>query len=115
MIRFQADADFNQLILRAFKRREPSADFRTATRATLAGLSDPEVLEMAADEERILVTHDAKTMPGHFADFISRRSSPGVIIVPQHLPIGEVAEHLLLIWSATEPEEWVDRIYWLSF
>jgi len=57
-VRFQADADLNQAIVAAVIRREPAIDFRTATLARLASLSDPEVLALAADDGRILVTHD---------------------------------------------------------
>jgi predicted nuclease of predicted toxin-antitoxin system len=45
-------------------------DFQTAQEAGLRGLPDPEVLACAADDRRILVTHDRRTMPAHFADFI---------------------------------------------
>ena len=43
-IRFQADADFNQIIVSAVVRRHQEIDFRTATAVGLAGLNDPEVL-----------------------------------------------------------------------
>ncbi len=33
----------------------------------LAGLSDATVLAIAADEGRLLVSHDVSTMPEHFA------------------------------------------------
>ena len=46
----------------------------------------------------------------HFGDFIAREESPGVLIVPQHLPTAEAVEELLLIWSATEASEWTNRI-----
>jgi hypothetical protein len=38
-----------------------------------AGKDDPEVLGIAANEGRILVSHDLRTMPGHFAEFIAGR------------------------------------------
>jgi len=38
-IRFQADADLNQIIVSAVVRRVPAIDFRTATTAGLAGLN----------------------------------------------------------------------------
>ena len=107
---FQADADLNHLIVKATLRQEPSVDFLSAHVAGLAGLSDPEVLALAADAGRVLVTHDRKTMPEHFAKFIGHTTSNGVIVVPQKLPIGAVVEDLLLIWMASEAEEWINRI-----
>jgi len=86
-IRFQADADLNQITVLATTRREPSLDFLTANAADLAGRKDPEVLAIAAREGRVLVSHDQKTMPRHFAEFIVHTSCPGVLIVPQHLSI----------------------------
>jgi hypothetical protein len=61
-IRFQADVNLNQIIVRAACRREPALDFQTAEPAGLAGLPDPEVLARAAEDGRILVTHDLQTM-----------------------------------------------------
>lgn len=109
--RFQADADLNEIILTALLRREPGIDFQSATVAGLEGRDDLEVLALAANASRLLVTHDRKTMPGHFATFIASRPSPGVLIVPQRLPIARAVEDLLLIWSATDTQEWVNVLY----
>lgn len=109
-IRFQADADLNQIIVKATLRLEPAIDFQTAHAAGLAGLKDPDVLKLAADQGRVLVSHDRKTMPIHFGQFIQLESSPGLLIISQKLPISQVAAELLLIWSASEPEEWVNRL-----
>ena len=54
-IRFQADADLNQIIVLATVRREPSIDFQTAGAAGLAARNDEEVLEVAARDGRLLV------------------------------------------------------------
>lgn len=110
-LRFQADADLNQRIVSATVRLEPAIDFRSAVDGALAGLDDAAVLASAAADGRVLVTHDLKTMPRHFGDFVQTASSPGVIVLPQRMPIGVAAEHLILIWSATQATEWVDRIY----
>ena len=112
-IRYQADADLNEIILLAAVRREPTMDFQTATVAGLAHLQDLEVLTVAASEGRILVTHDQRTMPRHFADFLGKNMSSGVLVVPQHIPVPVVVENLLLIWNATEAEEWINRICFL--
>ncbi|MCL4261635.1 MAG: DUF5615 family PIN-like protein [Anaerolineae bacterium] len=109
-VRFQADADLNQIIVKATLRLEPGIDFQTAPTAGLAGWSDSEVLALAARQDRILVSHDRKTMPGHFGQFILSQDSAGLLIVSQKLPVSQVAEDLLLIWLASEPEEWINRI-----
>ena len=111
--RFQADADLNQTIVLATVRHEPGINFQTANMAGLSALNDMEVLELAARAGRILVTHDLKTMPRHFGEFLRRTSSPGVLLVPQHLPVSAVAEELILVWSVTEASDWVDRLVFL--
>ena len=113
-IRYQADADLNALIVRAVQRPEPSIDFQTAAQAGLRGLHDLDVLERSASDGRILVTHDQRTMPVHFAEVAGTTSSPAVIIVPQYLSIGVAAEGLVRIWATSRPEEWRDRIFWLK-
>lgn len=109
-IRYQADADLNQAIVTGVLRWEPSIDFQTAYAAGLQGVKDSEVLAIAAQQERILVSHDRKTMPSQFANFITQHQSSGVIIVSRKLSIEVVIEELVLIWSVSEAEEWINRI-----
>ena len=45
-----------------------------------------------------------------FAQFLSNNASPGAIIVSQDLPIREAAYLSLLIWEASEAEEYVNTI-----
>lgn len=110
-VRFLADADLNQIIVKAILRREPTIDFQTAQAAKLSGLEDEDVLAIAAEEGRLLVTHDRKTIPHHFAEFIKSQASPGVLIVPQKLSVAKVVEDLILIWAVTEAKEWINRIH----
>lgn len=107
---FQADADLNHIIVKATLRREPSIDFQTAHAAGLVGVPDSEVLALAAQAGRVLVTHDRKTMPAHFAEFIVHTISSGVIVIPQKLSVHAAVEDLVLIWTASEAEEWRNTI-----
>lgn len=109
-VRFQADADFNEDIVSGVLRRVPEIDFQTANEAGFGGLGDPEILAIAADDDRILVSHDRKTMPIHFGAFIETRTSPGVFIVQQDSEIVRIIEDLVLIWAASEAEEYIDSI-----
>ena len=117
-IKFQAGNDFDARIIRALKKLNPAIDFQTAPAVGFhLGTPDDQVLAVAADQGRILVSHDLQTIPHHFGQFISSRSSPGVIIVSQSLSIKEAADWLLLIWEASEAEEYVNsihRIPWTS-
>jgi Domain of unknown function (DUF5615) len=109
-IKFQADADFNEDILKGVLRREPRVDFRTAAAAGLRSLSDLEVLTLAASEGRILVSHDRRTMPLAFAEFVLKNHSPGVLIVSQRADLLSAIEDLILIWMVSEAEEWTNQL-----
>jgi hypothetical protein len=51
--------------------------------------SDLDLLTWLAEEERILITHDLKAMPGFVADRIhADLMTPSVIIVKRKTPIG---------------------------
>ena len=82
--RFLADANLNHDIVKGVLRREPTIDFRMAADTELRRLSDRKVLVLAASEGRIVVSHDRKTMPHAFAEFVEDGSSPGVIIISQN-------------------------------
>lgn len=114
-LRFQADADLNEDIVTGVLRREPGIDFQTATSAGLRGLSDSEVLALAAVEGRVLVSHDRRTMPQAFGKFIQHQSSPGLFLVSQKTDLLVAIESLLLAWSASNHEEWTNRIAVLPF
>lgn len=109
-IRFQADADLNEDIVNGVVRREPLLEFRTAASAALRFRSDLEVLEIVALENRVLVSHDWKTMPRHFAAFIETNQSPGLIVIPQKLDLLTAIEDLHLIWLATDAADWINRV-----
>jgi hypothetical protein len=59
------------------------------------------------------VSHDLRTLPDHFRHFVEQQASPGVILIPQKLPLSTAIEQLLIIWLASEAEEWVNQIRFL--
>ncbi len=113
-VRFLADADLNGAILTGALRREPTIDFLTAQAAGLRGLSDTQVLALAADQGRMLLSHGVNTLPVHFRAFRGTgRTSPSVLLIPQSLAVGVAIEELLLVWFASDSSEWENRLGWL--
>jgi hypothetical protein len=115
--RFLTDADFNRRIIAGLRRRQPMVDVVMAQEVDLREAPDPEVLLYAKQHERILLTHDVNTMPGHFYVLLQSlpegEHSPGVLAIPQLLPIGAAIDALLLVWSCSAHEEWHDRFEFL--
>jgi hypothetical protein len=113
-LKFIADADFNEDILRGVRRAEAGIDFVTASDGGTRGLKDRQVLELAAAVRRALVSHDRNTMVGEFYRFLAEgRTSPGLIIVTQDLDEGDAIDDLLLLWAASSAEELRDRVLWV--
>jgi len=113
--RFQADADLNPEIGRGLRRREPTIDFRGAEGVIPPGTPDPEVLQIAAEAGRVLVSRDVATMPDHFDVFISRHESPGVLLIPSRRSISAVIEGLLLVWLTWSDDDLRNRVRWLPW
>jgi len=77
----------------------------------LAGSKDSPLLAWAAEQQRILVTHDVNTVPKYAYDRI-RAGAPmtGVIIVPEDLAIGNAIAELAMLIECTEAEEMVNQV-----
>ena len=72
------------------------------------------MLSLAAREGRILVSHDLKSMPRHYREFmLSGQESPGVFLIAQDVPVAVAIDALMLIWVASEAEEWANRLTYL--
>jgi hypothetical protein len=113
-VKYLADADLNKAIVNGVLRREPSVDFQSAHAAGLRGMKDDQVLALAAENQRVLVSHDVGTMPAHFRAFMDAGNhSAGVLLIPQSLDIGSAIDELVLIWLISEATEWADRLEWL--
>jgi Domain of unknown function (DUF5615) len=111
LIRFQADADIHHRIVVAIRRREPAIDFASAADSQLEGVPDPDVLEIAASQGRILITHDRRTMPDHPRSRLEEgKSSPGVFLVSQFAPLDPVVEALVMVWAASDSAEWQNQV-----
>jgi len=89
--RFLADMNFNARIVVGLRRIIPGVDLITAQGEGFHETPDPELLAEARRLNRILLTHDINTLPGHFAYFLAYLSenehSPGVMLIAQELAI----------------------------
>src|SRR4051812_46250749 len=109
MVRLLADENFNGRIVKGLLRRCPTCDLVRAQDVGLRTETDPVVLEWAAAQNRLLLTHDMKTIPLFAMDrVIAGQPMPGVLIVDDLAGIGEVIDDLQLVIECTSDEEWID-------
>jgi hypothetical protein len=111
MLRLLVDQDLDQVILRGLLLRVPNLDVITAYQVGLSDASDPDLLAWAAEQTRIVVTHDRRTMPYHAAVRITGGESvAGIIIVSRRLPVSQVIDDLEIIVSCSDMGEWQNVI-----
>ena len=110
-----ADENLQVAIVEGARRKRPGSVFLTAAQAQTLGLPDPSVLQRAKELDVILVSHDFKTMYGHYAAFLMQlpggEHSPGVFLVAQeHYSVGQIIEFVIELYDLSEHAEWRDRI-----
>jgi hypothetical protein len=114
MIRFLADENFNGKVVRGVRRIRPDADIVRVQDLSIYKAKDPRVLEWAATEGRILLSHDAETMIGYANERIAAElPMPGLIIARQELAVGIVVNDLLTILGASTAEDWENVVLFL--
>jgi predicted nuclease of predicted toxin-antitoxin system len=83
----------------------------------LEGLSDPEVLELAAAEGRVLVTANIRDFEPLLREWAGEsRAHAGVILVPSSVrneAFGVLISGVEETLADTGQEEWVDRVEWI--
>ena len=106
-IKFLTDENFRRAILDGVLARLPDLDILRVQDAGLRTYSDPKILEVAALENRILLTHDVRTLETHARARIAKsKPMPGVMIIREQVPIGKAIEGIILIAECDHPEEW---------
>ena len=96
MLRLAADENFNNNIVRGLLRRNPTLDIVRIQDVGLSGADDPQVLDWAAQEGRIILTHDVATMTHYAYERIQAGlPMPGIFEVRRSVPVGRVIEDIL--------------------
>lgn len=116
MLKFLADENFDNTIVRGLFRRNPTLDIVRVQDVGLSGKDDPTVLEWAAQEERVLLTHDVSTITRYAYDRVKEgQSMPGVIEISANTFIGQVIEDILLLVECGQYGELDAQIFYLPW
>jgi hypothetical protein len=114
MLRLLIDENFNQRILRGLRLRVPSLDAVMVQDMAMQGLKDPLLLQEAAVFHRVLVTHDLKTIPRHAYERVAAgEPMPGILAIPDDLPIGQAIEQLHIVVVCLEENELENQVLYL--
>lgn len=113
-LRFLADEDFNNDIIRGLLRRSLALDLVRVQDVGLSGEEDARVLEEACRTSRIVLTHDVSTMTGAaYRRLIEGLPLAGVFIISQDDALGVVIDEIHLLIECSTMEDWEGQVVYI--
>lgn len=117
-MRLILDAHVSGPVIGEALKREGHDVFAVDQRPGLEGLSDEDLLALAVEEGRVLVTANVR----HFLPLVTEKSvrgesHPGCILIPRSVrseDFGAIITGTLRLLEGTSQEEWKDRVRWIS-
>ncbi len=117
-VRLLLDENLSPRLQIALRRLDPAIDvLRVGDKdAPAFGTPDPDVLRFLQGAQRLFVTENRASMPGHIRDHVAAGGHHwGVLRVRPRTTLWRLAEDLHLVWEASEAEEWQDLLLWFPF
>ncbi len=100
--------------MRGVLRQSPGVEIVRVQDVGLSGVDDPTVLAWAAQENRIVLTHDVATMISFAYERIQAgQSMPGLFEVSRRVPVGLAIEEIILIAECSLEGEWEGQVRFL--
>ena len=114
VIALAADENFNNDTVRALLRRQNHLNIVRVQDAGLTGADDRRVLEWAASEDRILLTHDVSTITRFAYERIENGlAMPGMFECAYDISVGVAVEEILLLAECSLEGEWEGQVRYL--
>ncbi len=114
MLKLLADENLHGDIVRGLRRRFTAIDLERVQDVGLSGREDDVILEWAARESRILLTHDVRTITRFACDRVQEGlPMPGALEIPRWLPIGQAIEEIVLCVFAGLESDFEGKIIYL--
>jgi predicted nuclease of predicted toxin-antitoxin system len=114
VLRFLADENFNRDIVEGLLQRELDLDIVCAQDVGLTSTPDRTILAWAAQEDRILLTHDVETITKFAYDRVRiGQPMPSVFEVSSKVPLRTAIEDILLIAQGSIEGEWEGQVRYL--
>jgi hypothetical protein len=115
-IKYLLDEHVNPRLRKALKRLSPDiVVWRVGDPgAPSLGTLDPEILLWCEDHGFSLVTNNRESMPVHLREHLAAgRRAPGILTLNSNMTLSETANELVLIWGASDAEEYIDQLNYL--
>lgn len=116
MLKIVADENFHGAVLRALRLRCPAMDVVRVVDVGLSGISDPGLLAWAAENGRVILTHDVETLAGFaLARLQAGELMSGVIEVRLGGAMRRIVDDVLLIVELAREDEVAGNIIFVPF
>lgn len=114
MLRLLGDENFNGEIIRGLVRAQPDLSLVRVQDVGLLGADDPRILAWAAENNRILLTHDRATIPAFaYVRVRAGEPMPGVFVVDDRAAVGPTIDDIPLFALCSEEGEWEGQVLYL--
>ncbi len=114
MLKLLSDENFNNDIVRGLQRQQPNLDLARVQDVGLSATDDPDILAWAAQEGRLVLTHDQSTMPGFaYQRVLAGEPMPGVIVVNDRASIGQAINDILVLAECSLEDEWHGQVVYV--
>ncbi|MGK7898379.1 MAG: DUF5615 family PIN-like protein [Xenococcus sp. (in: cyanobacteria)] len=96
MLSLLSDENFNGDIIRGLFLRQPDLDLVRVQDVGLQEVDDPSILAWAAENNRIVVTHDRATMPDFaYERLVNKELMAGLFVVNDRISIRQGIDEIL--------------------
>jgi hypothetical protein len=111
MLRLVADHNFNEPIVLGLRAYDPPVDVFQAKEVGLSRAKDPAILAWAAENGRVVLTHDKKTFLKYaYQRMIAGLPMLGVIIMSQRIDIGLAIEQIAMAALTTDDTDLAEGV-----
>ena len=114
MLRLLSDENFNGDILRGLFLRQPDLDLLRVQDVGLTQIDDPTILAWAAENDRIILTHDRATMPDFaYQRLVKKEVMTGLFVINDRTSVRRIIDELLVVINCSEQAEWQGIVLYL--
>ena len=114
MLQLMTDEDLPRALVRVLKQRQADLDVVRLQEVGLLSQPDHVVLAWAAENDRVLISGDRKTMIREaYQRVLSGQWMPGLVILRSLVPLNKIAEEILIVACCVRPDEIQNNVIFL--
>jgi len=114
MLKLLIDENLDQRILRGLQLHVPHLPYTVVQETGLVGAQDATLLQWAATNRHVLITHDRKTMlKAAHERVLAGQKTAGLVIVKKEVPLNRAIEELVLLLECSTESELENQVVFI--